>query len=823
LSSRPWRFAASLAAAGALVLSAVPAFGDNIKNDIGATGSNVVTLSGSSVSTTISFDVQITGSPAGCDVSAGNPAVYNVVLTAPAAGANASVSTNVSSISFAACGVAKPVTFTATSAGTKDVSLVYVSGPSLNANPAKFTLTVNAPTNTPPVVTVGGVTATAYEFGSVPAAVCNVTDAEDAAESAAPSLSAITGPLSSYGLGSQTATCSYTDGGGLSDSDSVTYTIVDTTNPVLSTPGDTTVEATGPTGAVVTWSISATDNVEVDGSPSCEPASGSTFPLGDTLVSCSVTDVAGNTDSGSFTVTVEDTGAPSITAPADITTEATSAAGAVVTFDDPVVSDTVDTTLTPACDPASGSTFPLGDTEITCSVTDDSGNSSEASFTITVQDTTPPLVADHGNESAEATGPSGAAVTFTEPTASDLVDGATDVTCDAESGDTFPIGETTVSCSSTDVAGNTGYNSFLVTVVDTTPPVIDAHDDVTAEATGPSGANVVYTTPGATDLVDGAVAVGCIPSSPVLVAVGDSQLVTCTATDVAGNAAESTFTLYVVDTTPPVIDPHADVTAEATGPTGAEVGYTNPGATDIVDGSVATDCTPTSGVLVAVDGSQLVTCTATDVAGNSSQSTFTLNVVDTTAPTLDLPGNINAQATSASGAVVSYTATGSDLVDGTVPADCTPASGSTFAPGMTTVSCTASDSRSNTSDAGTFTVTVSFAFNGFFAPVDNNGVLNTIKGGQSVPLKWAIPNGSGGFISSLSVVSGLKQASFTCTAGAPTDDVEATSTGGTSLRYDTTANQYIYNWQSPKGAGSCYKVTVYLTDGTSKSALFKTK
>lgn len=739
LSSRTWRLPATLLAAGALVVSALPAFADNIQNDIGATGKNVVTLSGASVSTTINFTLQITGNPSGCDVSTGNASVYDIVLTAPNEGPNASVTTNVSSVTFNACAVAKPVIFTATSVGTKLVSLDHASGPILNENPAKFTLTVNPPavTNTPPTVTVGGVTATSYEFGAVPAAVCNVSDAEDVDESAEPQYS---GTLDSYGLGTETVTCEYTDGGGLSDDDSVTYTVVDTTDPSISAPGDRTIEATGPDGAVDTFEATATDAVGV-ASVDCVPPSGSTFPLGDTLVTCTATDVAGNTDEASFTVTVVDTGDPSITAPDDVTAEATSSAGAVVTFADPVVSDTVDQELFPTCDPASGSTFPLGETVVTCTVTDDSGNSSDASFTVTVVDTTPPTVEEKGDVTEEATGPDGAAVVFDKPTASDTVDGATEVVCDAESGDTFPLGTTTVSCSSTDAAGNTGYGSFDVIVEDTTAPVIDGHDDVTAEATGPDGASVEYTTPAANDLVDG---------------------------------------------------------------------------------SVAVSCDPAPGVTVAVGGSQLVTCTATDAAGNSSQSSFTLYVVDTTAPTLVLPANISTGATSASGAVVTYTATATDLVDGDVTPDCLPASGSTFAPGTTTVSCTATDSRGNTSDAGTFDVTVSFTFNGFFAPVDN-GILNTIKGGQSVPIKWAIPNGSGGFISSLGVVERVTQSKFTCTAGAPTDAIEAPTSGATSLRYDTTANQYIYNWQSPKGANSCYKVTVYLTDGTSKSASFMTK
>jgi hypothetical protein len=94
--------------------------------------------------------------------------------------------------------------------------------------------TPTPPTNTKPVVTVTGVTnGASYEFGSVPVAGCSVTDTEDGPSTFAATLSAITGPLASYGLGGQTASCSYTDAGGLSDSASATYSIEDNTDPTI--------------------------------------------------------------------------------------------------------------------------------------------------------------------------------------------------------------------------------------------------------------------------------------------------------------------------------------------------------------------------------------------------------------------------------------------------------------------------------------------------------------------------------------------------------------------------------------------------------------
>jgi hypothetical protein len=92
----------------------------------------------------------------------------------------------------------------------------------------------SAPTNTPPSVSVTGVTnGAAYTKGSVPSAGCSVVDTEDGNSSFAATLSAITGPNAADGLGSQTASCAYTDGGGLTANASATYTIVDSSAPSI--------------------------------------------------------------------------------------------------------------------------------------------------------------------------------------------------------------------------------------------------------------------------------------------------------------------------------------------------------------------------------------------------------------------------------------------------------------------------------------------------------------------------------------------------------------------------------------------------------------
>ncbi|WFF73716.1 HYR domain-containing protein [Proteiniclasticum sp. QWL-01] len=124
-------------------------------------------------------------------------------------------------------------------------------------------------------------------------------------------------------------------------------------------------------------------------------------------------------------------------------------------------------------------------------------------------DTTSPVITKPADMTVEATGPDGAFVDFTV-SALDAVDGAVSVTAMPASGSKFPLGSTTVSLTASDSKGNTATDSFLITVVDTTAPDITVPDDITVEATGPSGAVVIFN-PTAWDLVDEAVEVIAAP------------------------------------------------------------------------------------------------------------------------------------------------------------------------------------------------------------------------------------------------------------------------------------------------------------------------
>ena len=87
---------------------------------------------------------------------------------------------------------------------------------------------------------------------------------------------------------------------------------LDHTPPVLTVPADVTVEATSPAGAVVTFEATAEDDIDPSPTVTCSPASGSTFPVADTLVGCTATDHRGNASTGSFTVHVVDTTPPTV-------------------------------------------------------------------------------------------------------------------------------------------------------------------------------------------------------------------------------------------------------------------------------------------------------------------------------------------------------------------------------------------------------------------------------------------------------------------------------------------------------------------------------
>jgi hypothetical protein len=156
----------------------------------------------------------------------------------------------------------------------------------------------------------------------------------------------------------------------------------DTTPPVISVPSNTIIESSEELTPVT---FNAVSNDDVDGSitPTCNPPSGSLFPVGITTVACTATDSAGNTATKSFTVEVifVDIKPPVITISSINSIE--SGDGFIVTYD-ATAEDNADGSVMVSCNPPSGSFFPEGIHRITCTATDSAGNTATQAIDVTV-------------------------------------------------------------------------------------------------------------------------------------------------------------------------------------------------------------------------------------------------------------------------------------------------------------------------------------------------------------------------------------------------------------------------------------------------------
>jgi hypothetical protein len=181
---------------------------------------------------------------------------------------------NSTSINFTGCGRDEGRTLVVTSGSaasetsqTDSILPAEITFDSVNAfgkgtlqmNTARFRVVTSNPANTPPSVSVTGVQAGAsYEKGSVPAAGCSVTDTEDTGESATPVFDR--SGLDSNGLGPVQVSCSYTDGGGLTETASATYTIQDTGKPSSEHQLSPAANANGWHNQDVTVTLNGSDN-----------------------------------------------------------------------------------------------------------------------------------------------------------------------------------------------------------------------------------------------------------------------------------------------------------------------------------------------------------------------------------------------------------------------------------------------------------------------------------------------------------------------------------------------------------------------------------
>ncbi len=480
--------------------------------------------------------------------------------------------------------------------------------------------------------------------------------------------------------------------GNFTSTDSVTIHVVsDSTPPTLTVPDDVTAEQTVADGTPVTLGeATATDNL--DPNPTITNDAPAVFPLGTTEVTWTATDSASNAASAVQKVTVVDTTAPTVTAPAAVTVEQSAADGTPVHIGQATATDICDANPTITND--APAVFPLGTTTVTWTATDASGNPATARQSVTVEDTTAPTLTVPDDVVVEQSDHNGTEVPLHGATATDICDANPVVTTDSHS--LFPLGTTTVTWTATDASGNRSTGTQQVSVIDTTPPVLTAPHDVTVEQTNLDGTPANLGAPTVSDICDATPVV--TNDAPEVFPLGTTT-VTWTATDAAGNVATDTQTVTVVDTTPPELTRPEPVSVEQTAADGTPVGLHPPLASDICDANpVVTSDAPA----VFPMGDTTVTWTATDAAGNQATVAQTVTVVDTTAPTVTAPEAVSVEQTNHDGTPTPLgTATVSDICDAApVVTNDAPA---VFPLGDTTVTWTATDASGN---AGTATQTV---------------------------------------------------------------------------------------------------------------------
>lgn len=390
-----------------------------------------------------------------------------------------------------------------------------------------------------------------------------------------------------------------------------------------------------------------------------------------------------------------------------------------------------------------------------------------------------------------------------------------------------PVSQGTTTVSATQTANNTGgtFNLAPVTfTVNVAPPANTApRISVSGVAGGQSYAkgSVPDAWCDVTDTEDGSSRFPATLSAVSGPYAGDgigNQTADCSYTDGGGLTAASAETYGIVDPTAPQVGHSLNA---ADGDNGWHRGdaaliwsVEEPESPSSVEKSGCVDQT------ITVDQPATdYTCSATSAGGTSDTRTVTIKR-DATAPT-------GVAFTGGPAADTSYypnnvpaapTCTADDATSGL--ADCT-VTGYSAAVGTHTVTATATDRAGNVSTA-TRTYTVrTLRINGFTSPVDMGRVVNTVKAGSTVPMKFEVFDDATE-LQDVAKVKSFAVRTVSCLTSMPEDAIEVLTTGGTSLRYDpANGGQYIQNWKTPSQVGKCYEATMTTEDDSSVSALFR--
>lgn len=511
-----------------------------------------------------------------------------------------------------------------------------------------------------------------------------------------------------FSIGTTTVNATATDVAGNSASVSFNVVVVDNQPPAITAPANVTVNANAGTTyatGVNLGTATATDN-SLSGVSITNNAP-TQFPLGQTVVTWTATDAAGNSTTATQIVTVLDGDAPTITAPATVTT---------VTNNNQAFATNVNLGTATATDNSGSVTitnnrpneFPIGTTTVTWTATDAAGNTATATQLVVVEDKQAPVLIAPSNKVVPTNAGLNYATGVDIGNASGTDNSGGPVTITNNKPTNYQLGVNEVTWTITDAYGNSTQSVQLITVRDEEAPLITNVSNVVVDA--PVGSNTAVVSslgnPVATDNVQ-LVSLTNNATGNVY-SIGTTSVI-WTAIDAAGNVNSVTQLVIVRDRTAPVLSGTPANVNVSCGNIPAPATVT---ASDNYDATVTVLFTEAS--TKGTNSAQanfynytiIRTWVARDVAGNETTASQTINVVDNQAPVLSLPANISVNnAAGTCGATVNYTVTGTDNCGSPITYTYSKAAGTVFPIGVTTVTVTAADASGN-SVTRSFTVTV---------------------------------------------------------------------------------------------------------------------
>lgn len=519
------------------------------------------------------------------------------------------------------------------------------------------------------------------------------------------SLASNKSPGDEFPIGTTTVNYTAFKGNRIYGTCSFTVTMNDNTPPVFDTcPNNITLDANDDCEAVANWPVpEASDNCGFEPDLTSDFANGSTFPIGTTTVTYTATDEGGNTATCSFDVTVVDnTGPEFLNIPTEVRVSADENCEASATWNEILAEDNCSTDIMITSNFNSGDVFPLGETTVEYSATDEADNESISSFTVIVEDNTAPInTSCPNNMTVSANSNCESTTTWDIPTFTDNCDSNPQITSTHNPGDTFPLGSTTVTYTATDNAGNEAICSFTVSVADDTPPVFTSvpSDLIVPTQEDACQAIVNWEEILATDNCDNNIEIVTNFNSGDIFPLGETT-VEITASDDAGNETSASFLITVEDqTAPKALTNPTDITVSSSSDCGAVVNWDNPTFSDNCDADLNITSTHNSGDIFPL-GTTTVSYTAADKAGNETISSFDVIVVDETAPDfISCVPNIELTANNQCQAIATWSLPEvSDNCNGEISLESDFQSGDVFPLGSTTVTYTATDDAGNSSD-----------------------------------------------------------------------------------------------------------------------------